>query len=107
MLSSLLALTTGLGIGLLAQEQLLAILIAVAILGLYWLTRAIGTRLAASGQIDSVSLPGSIFKTEYEEIEFTDDQERMQKKKTFSKAISFITGVALGLLVTPLLTITS
>jgi len=105
-LSSLIALTTGLGIGLLAQEQLLTILIAVAILVLYWLTRAIGTRLATSGQIDSVSLSGSIFKTEYEEIEFIDDQERVQRKKTFSRAISYITGVVLGLLVTPLLTMT-
>ncbi|HAN80333.1 MAG TPA: hypothetical protein DCQ47_02675 [Gammaproteobacteria bacterium] len=106
MLSSLLALTTGLGIGLFAQEQLLAILIAIAILGLYWFTGAIGTRLAASSQIDSFSPPGSIFKTEYEEIEFIDDQERLQKKKTFSRAISYISGVALGLLVTPLLTMT-
>ncbi|MBE58982.1 MAG: hypothetical protein CMD66_06230 [Gammaproteobacteria bacterium] len=106
MLPSILALTTGLGIGLLAQQQLLAILIAVAIPGLYWLTRAISTRLAASSQIDSVTLPASIFKSEYEDVEFIDDQKRMRKQKTFSTAISYIAGMGVGLIVTPLLTIT-
>ena len=102
--SSLLALTTGLGIGLLAQKQLLAITIAVAIPGFYWFTRAIGTRLAASSRIDSVRLPTAIFTSEYEEVEFIDDQERMQKKKAFFRAISYFAGMGVGLLVTPLLT---
>lgn len=106
MLLSMLALTTGLGIGFLAQQQLLAILIAVAIPGLYWLTRAISTRLAASSQIDSVTLPASIFKSEYEDVEFIDDQKRMRKQKTFSTAISYIAGMGVGLIVTPLLTMT-
>ena len=106
MLPSLLALTTGLAIGLLAYQQLLAILIAVAIPGLYWLTQAIKTRLAASRQIDSATLPASIFKSEYEDVEFIDDQKRMRKQKTFSTTISYITGMGVGLLVTPLLTVT-
>ena len=106
MLPSILALTTGLGIGLLAQQQLLAILIAVAIPGLYWLTRAISTRLAASSQIDSVTLPASIFKSEYEDVEFIDDQKRTRKQKTLSTAISYIAGMGVGLLVTPLVTMT-
>ena len=103
MLPSLLPLTIGLGIGLLAQQLLLAILIAVAIPSLYWLIRAISTRLATSSQIDSVILPASIFKSEYEDIEFIDDQKRIRKQKTFSTAVSYITGMGVGLLVTPLL----
>jgi hypothetical protein len=106
MLPSLLALTTGLGIGLLAYQQLLAILIAVAIPGLYWLTQAIKIRLAASTQIDSVTLPASIFKSEYEDVEFIDDQKRTRKQKTLSTAISYIAGMGVGLLVTPLVTMT-
>ena len=106
MLPSSLALTIGLGIGLLAQHQLLAILIAVATPGLYWLIRAISTRLATSSQIDSVPLPASIFKSEYEDIEFIDDQKRTRKQKTFSTAISYIAGMGIGLLATPLLTMT-
>ena len=107
MLPSLLALTTGLGIGLFAPQQPLTIFIAVAIPCLYWLARAISTRLAASSQIDSATtLPASIFKSEYEDVEFIDDQKRMRKQKTFSTAVSYITGVGVGLLVTPLLTMT-
>ena len=106
MLPSLLALTIGLGIGLLAQQQLLAIVIAVAIAGLYWSIRAISTRLATSSQIDAVSLPASIFRSEYDDIEFIDDQKRTRKQKTFSKVISYVTGVGVGLLVTSLLTMT-
>ena len=106
MLPSLLPLTIGLGIGLLAQQLLLAILIAVAIPSLYWLIRAISTRLATSSQIDSVILPASIFKSEYEDIEFIDDQKRTRKQKTFSTAISYIAGMGIGLLATPLLTLT-
>lgn len=105
MLPSSLALTIGLGIGLLVQHQLLAILIAVATPGLYWLIRAISTRLATSSQIDSITLPASIFKSEYEDIEFIDDQKRMRKQKTFSTAICYIAGIGVGLLATPLLTL--
>ena len=106
MLPSLLALTTGLGIGLFAQQQLLTIFIAVATPFLYWLSRAISTRLAASSQIDTATLPATIFKSEYEDVEFIDDQKRMRKQKTFSAAISYITGMGVGLLITPLLTMT-
>ena len=106
MLPSLLALITGLGIGLFAPQQLLTIFIAVAIPCLYWLTRAISTRLSASSQIDSATLPATIFKSEYEDVEFIDDQKRMRKQKTFSTAVSYITGVGVGLLVTPLLPMT-
>ena len=106
MLPSLLALITGLGIGLFAPQQQLTIFIAVAIPCLYWLARAISTRLSASSQIDSATLPATIFKSEYEDVEFIDDQKRMRKQKTFSTAVSYITGVGVGLLVTPLLTMT-
>ena len=106
MLPSLLALTTGLGIGLFAPQQLLTIFIAVAIPCLYWLARAISTRLAASSQIDSATLPATIFKSEYEDLEFIDDQKRMRKQKTFSTAVSYIAGMGVGLLITPLLTMT-
>ena len=106
MLPSLLALTTGLGIGLFAPQQLLTIFIAVAIPCLYWLARAISTRLAASSQIDSATLPATIFKSEYEDVEFIDDQKRMRKQKTFSTAVSYIAGMGVGLLITPLLTMT-
>ena len=105
MLPSLLPLTIGLGIGLLAQQQLLAIVIAVAIPVLYWLIRAISARLATSSQINSVTLPASIFKSEYEDIEFIDDQKRTRKQKTFSTAMSYIAGMGVGLLATPLITL--
>ena len=106
MLPSLLALTTGLGIGLFAPQQLLTIFIAVAIPCLYWLARAISTRLAAASQIDSATRPATIFKSEYEDVEFIDDQKRMRKQKTFSTAVSYIAGMGVGLLITPLLTMT-
>ena len=106
MLPSLLALTTGLGIGLFAPQQLLTIFIAVAIPCLYWLAQAISTRLAASSRIDSATLPATIFKSEYEDVEFIDDQKRMRKQKTFSTAVSYIAGMGVGLLITPLLTMT-
>ena len=106
MLPSLLALTTGLGIGLFAPQQLLTISIAVAIPCLYWLARAISKRLAAASQIDSATLPATIFKSEYEDVEFIDDQKRMRKQKTFSTAVSYIAGMGVGLLITPLLTMT-
>ncbi len=104
MLSSLLAVTTGFGLGVLAQEQLLAILIAFAIPSLIWLTRAIGAKLPASNQLDSVNLPSSIFKSEYEDVDFIDDRERMQKKKIWSTTISYVAGIGVGSLMTPLLT---
>ena len=85
MLPSLLALTTGLGIGLFAPQQLLTILIAVAIPCLYWLARAISTRLAAASQIDSATQPATIIKSEYEDVEIIDDQKKEKCERFISR----------------------
>jgi hypothetical protein len=45
----------------------------------------------------------SIFKSEFDDMEFTDDRERSSRKRTVSTAMSYVVGVLIGGVIAPIL----
>jgi len=100
--SSLLALAFGLSLGLLFGNVLVLVALTLLFPCLFWGFKAINQSNHRSETIQSTSLPMSIFKSEFDDMEFTDDHERSNRKRTVSTAMSYVVGVLIGGVIEPI-----
>ena len=100
--SSLLALAFGLSLGLLFDNALVLVAISLLVPSLFWGFSVLNQPHHHSEAIHSKSLPMSIFKSEFDDMEFTDDRERLSRKRTISTAMSYVVGVFIGGVVAPI-----
>lgn len=100
--SSLLALAFGLSLGLLFDNALVLVAISLLVPSLFWGFKVLNQPNHHSEAIHSTSLPMSIFKSEFDDMEFTDDRERLSRKRTISTAMSYVVGVFIGGVVAPI-----
>jgi hypothetical protein len=101
-ISSLLALAFGLSLGLLFDSVLVLVAISLLIPCLFWAFKVFNQSNHHSEAIHTSSLPMSIFKSEFDAMEFTDDRERSSRKRTVSTAMSYIVGVLIGGIIAPI-----
>jgi hypothetical protein len=101
-ISSLLALAFGLGLGLLFENALVLVALTLLFPSLFWGFKALNQSNHHSEAIHSTSLPMSIFKSEFDDMEFTDDRERSSRKRTVSTAMSYVVGVFIGGVIAPI-----
>ncbi len=99
---SLLALTFGLSLGLLFDNVLVLVAITLVVPCLFWGFKVLNQSNHHSEAILSASLPVSIFKSEFDDMEFTDDRERSSRKRTVSTAMSYVVGVLIGGVIAPI-----
>lgn len=99
---SLLALAFGLSLGLLLDHVLVLVAITLLVPCLFWGFKVLNQSNHHSEAIHSTSLPISIFKSEFDDMEFTDDRERSSRKRTVSTAISYVVGVLVGGVIAPI-----
>ena len=102
-ISSLLALAFGLSLGLLFDNILVLVAITLLIPCLFWGFKVLNQSNHHSEAIHSTSLPMSIFKSEFDDMEFTDDRERSSRKRTVSTAMSYAVGVLIGGVIAPII----
>ena len=100
--SSLLALAFGLGLGILFENALVLVALTFLFPSLFWGFKALNQSNHHSEAIHSTSLPMSIFKSEFDDMEFTDDRERSSRKRTVSTAMSYAVGVLIGGVIAPI-----
>lgn len=100
--SSLLALAFGLSLGLLFDNVLVLVAITLLVPCLFWGFKVLNQSKYHSEVIHSTSLPMSIFKSEFDDMEFTDDRERSSRKRTVSTAMSYVVGVLIGGVIAPI-----
>ena len=101
-ISSLLALALGLSLGLLFDNVLILVAITLLVPCLFWGFKALNQPNHHSEAIHSTSLPMSIFKSEFDDMEFTDDRERSSRKRTVSTVMSYVVGVLIGGVIAPI-----
>jgi hypothetical protein len=101
-ISSLLALAFGLGLGLLFENALVLVALTLLFPSLFWGFKVLNQPNHHSEAIHSTSLPISIFKSEFDDMEFTDDRERTSRKRTVSTAMSYVVGVLVGGVIAPI-----
>jgi len=104
--SSIVALGFGLILGLLLGNTSLLLLTSVLCFGLFWLSQIIRRQMRQSDGIRSTGLPISIFQSEFDDFEFTDDRNRLMRKKFISRAIGYAVGVLLGGVLAPVFSAT-
>ena len=100
-ISSLLALVFGLSLGLFFENILVLIGVTLVIPCLFWSFRIFHRHGQHTEAIHSNSLPASVFKSEFDDVEFTDDRRRSIRKKTFTTSISYFAGVLIGGVIAP------
>ena len=101
-ISSLLALAFGLSLGLLFDNALVLVALTLLLPCLFWGFKAINQSNRHTEAIHSTTLPMSIFKSEFDDMEFTDDRERSSRKRTVSTAMSYVVGVLVGGVIAPI-----
>jgi hypothetical protein len=99
---SLLALTFGLSLGLLFDNVLVLVAITLVVPCLFWGFKVLNQSKHHSEAILSTSLPVSIFKSEFDDMEFTDDRESSSRKRRVSTAMSYVVGVLVGGVIAPI-----
>ena len=99
---SLLALAFGLSLGLLLDNVLVLVVISLLVPCLFWGFKVLNQSNHHSEAIHSTSLPISIFKSEFDDMEFTDDRERSSRKRTVFTAMSYVVGVLVGGVIAPI-----
>jgi hypothetical protein len=101
-ISSLLALAFGLSLGFLFENALVLVALTFLFPSLFWGFKALNQSNHHSEAIHSTSLPMSIFKSEFDDMEFTDDHERSSRKRTVSTVMSYVVGVLIGGVIAPI-----
>ena len=97
LLSSIIALAIGTGLGFYFQNGLILLTIIAVGFSIY-----IGVRRVFDGNpqkdnsITNSALPASIFRSEFDEFEFTDDRKKTTLKNTLFTLVSFIVGMLIG-----------
>ncbi len=100
--SSLLALIFGFSLGFVLGNTLILVVVACIAPCLFWAFKLYSQSAHVSEPIHSNSLPASIFKSEFDDVEFTDDRERFSRKRTVSASVSYVVGLLVGGLIAPI-----
>ena len=93
--ATLLASLLGLCIGILIQQSVYSLLVALIVPGVYWIIKR-PTDHRNIDTIHSSSLPISIFKSEFNDISFNDGAKDSTKRKTVSMSFGYIAGILSG-----------
>ena len=102
-ISSLLALIFGFSLGFVFDNALILVVVACIAPCFFWAFKLHSQSADASEAIHSNSrLPASIFKSEFDDVEFTEDRERSSRKRTLSASMSYIAGLLIGGLIVPI-----
>jgi len=94
-ITTLLASLLGICIGILVQQSVYSLLIALVVPGIFWMVKRPTTHRNIDA-IHSSSVPISIFKSELDDISFSDDAKSSTKKKTVSMSFGYIAGILSG-----------
>ena len=100
--SSLLAQIFGLSLRFVFDNTLILVVVACIAPGFFWAFKLYSQSAQVSEPIHSDSLPASIFKSEFDDVEFTDDRERSSRKRTVLASMSYVFGLLIGGLITPI-----
>ena len=100
----IIALTTGAGVGFFFQDPLI-ILVVTGLLSVVYITfkRMLDVNPQTGTSLQDDNLPTSIFRTEFDEFEFTDDRRQSSLKKTLFTFLTYIAGVLVGDKLLPIL----
>ena len=97
LLSSIIALAIGTGLGFYFQDPLIVLAIIAAGLSIYIAVRRVFDRNPQKDDSITIStLPASIFRSEFDECEFTDDRQKATLKNTLFTLVSVIVGMLIG-----------
>ncbi len=99
---SLLALIFGFSLGFVFDNTLILVVVACIAPSSFWAFKLYSHSAHVSEPIHSNSLPASIFKSEFDDVEFTDDRERSSRKRTLFASMSYVFGLLIGGLITPI-----
>ena len=99
--SSLLALIFGFSLGFVFDNALILVVVACIAPCFFWIFKLYSQSAHVSEAIHSNGLPASIFKSEFDDVEFTDDRERSSRKRTVSTSVSYVFGLLAGGLIAP------
>lgn len=100
--SSLLALIFGFSLGLVFDSALILVVVACIAPCFFWVVKLYSQSAHGSEAIHSNGLPASIFKSEFDDVEFTDDRERFSRKRIVSASVSYVVGLLVGGLIAPI-----
>ena len=102
-ISSLLALIFGFSLGFVFDNALILVVVACIAPCFFWAFKLHSQSADVSEAIHSNSrLPASIFKSEFDDVEFAEDRERSSRKRTLSASMSYIAGLLIGGLIVPI-----
>ena len=101
--SSLLALIFGFSLGFVFDNALILVVIACIAPCFFWAFKLYSQSAHGSEPIHSNSLPASIFKSEFDDVEFTEDRDQSSRKRTVSASMSYIVGLLIGGLIAPII----
>ena len=93
--ATLLASLLGLCLGILIQQSMYSLLIALMVPGVYWMIKRL-TDHRNIHTIHSNTLPISIFKSEFDDVSFNDGTTGSTKRKTVAISIGYIAGILVG-----------
>ncbi len=93
--ATLLASLLGLCLGILMQQSMYSLLVALIVPGIFWvIKRPTGHRNIHT--IHSSTLPISIFKSEFDDVPFNDGATDSSKRKIISMSFGYIAGILSG-----------
>jgi len=93
--ATLLASLLGLCLGILIQQSVYSLLIALIVPGVYWMIKRL-TDHRNNHTIRSSTLPISIFKSEFDDVSFNDSTTDTTRRKTVSMSFGYLAGILSG-----------
>ncbi|MGA0938726.1 MAG: hypothetical protein ACO3R1_03005 [Litorivicinaceae bacterium] len=93
--ATLLASLLGLCLGIMIQQSVYSLLVALIVPCVYWMIKRLTDHLNIH-TIHSSTLPISIFKSEFDDVSFNDSATGSTKRKTISMSFGYIAGILVG-----------
>ena len=93
--ATLLASLLGLCLGIMIQQSVYSLLVALIVPCVYWMIKRL-TDHRNIHTIHSSTLPISIFKSEFDDVSFNNGPTGSTKRKTFAISIGYIAGILVG-----------
>jgi len=93
--ATLLASLVGLCLGIMIQQSVYSLLVALIVPCVYWMIKRL-TDHRNIHTIHSSTLPISIFKSEFDDVLFNEGATGSTKRKTISMSFGYIAGILVG-----------
>ena len=103
--ATLLASLLGLCLGIMIQQSVYSLLVALIVPCVYWMIKRL-TDHRNIHMIHSNTLPISIFKSEFDDVSFNDGATGSTKRKAVAISIGYIAGILVGILFSAMTIIT-